>query len=114
MHAPSAARPREPHAPCLRAPAHVASLPAAHGYSASAARRLQLASHQGGLLTPWRPPQPHAITARKMGVGACMWEGELVLAAYLGGRVAGARARACGGRVCAAVPSGPGRCPGRV
>jgi hypothetical protein len=28
--------------------------------------------------------QPHAITAKRMGVGACLWEGELLLAAYLG------------------------------
>lgn len=28
--------------------------------------------------------QPNAISATRMGVGACMWEGELVLAAYLG------------------------------
>lgn len=28
--------------------------------------------------------QPHAISAKRMGVGACLWEGELLLAAYLG------------------------------
>jgi hypothetical protein len=28
--------------------------------------------------------QPHAIPASRMGVGACLWEGELFLAAYLG------------------------------
>ena len=27
--------------------------------------------------------QPHALTAARMGVGACLWEGELLLAAYL-------------------------------
>jgi hypothetical protein len=27
--------------------------------------------------------QPTAITAKRMGVGACLWEGELLLAAYL-------------------------------
>jgi hypothetical protein len=27
--------------------------------------------------------QPHAVTAKKMGVGACAWEGEMLLAAYL-------------------------------
>lgn len=31
--------------------------------------------------------QPHAITAKRMGVGACLWEGELLLAAYLGEHV---------------------------
>jgi hypothetical protein len=27
--------------------------------------------------------QPHAITSKRMGVGACAWEGEMLLAAYL-------------------------------
>lgn len=27
--------------------------------------------------------QPHEVTAKKMGVGACAWEGEMLLAAYL-------------------------------
>jgi hypothetical protein len=41
------------------------------------------------LLLPLLPPplplllQPHAVTAKKMGVGACAWEGEMLLAAYL-------------------------------
>jgi hypothetical protein len=28
--------------------------------------------------------EPHALNATRMGVGACLWEGELFLAAYLG------------------------------
>jgi hypothetical protein len=28
--------------------------------------------------------EPHALTAARLGVGACLWEGELFLAAYLG------------------------------
>eukprot|EP00878_Enallax_costatus_P041852 GHUV01048754.1.p1 GENE.GHUV01048754.1~~GHUV01048754.1.p1 ORF type:complete len:161 (+),score=36.81 GHUV01048754.1:259-741(+) len=27
--------------------------------------------------------KPHAVTAKKLGVGACAWEGEMLLAAYL-------------------------------
>ena len=27
--------------------------------------------------------EPHALGAARMGVGACLWEGELLLAAYL-------------------------------
>jgi hypothetical protein len=27
--------------------------------------------------------QPHEVTAKKLGVGACAWEGEMLLAAYL-------------------------------
>ena len=27
--------------------------------------------------------EPHALNATRMGVGACLWEGELLLAAYL-------------------------------
>jgi hypothetical protein len=34
-------------------------------------------------------PQPRDIPASRMGVGACLWEGELLLAAYLGGPPAG-------------------------
>lgn len=30
-------------------------------------------------------PQPKALNATRMGVGACVWEGELLLAAYLAG-----------------------------
>lgn len=29
--------------------------------------------------------QPTSITAKKIGVGACLWDGALLLAAYLGG-----------------------------
>lgn len=32
--------------------------------------------------------QPNALTAKKMGVGACVWDGAFLLAAYLGGRPA--------------------------
>eukprot|EP00798_Chlamydomonas_sp_ICE-L_P020002 gene20002-26715_t len=47
---------------------------------------------------------PHALTAARMGVGACVWEGELLLAAYLASlpqhRYIGAR--------CVELGSGPG------
>lgn len=39
------------------------------------------------LLCFWRWPalQPHAVSAKKLGVGACAWEGEVLMAAYLVG-----------------------------
>ncbi|KAJ9518920.1 hypothetical protein QJQ45_026231 [Haematococcus lacustris] len=48
--------------------------------------------------------QPHALTARRMGVGACVWEGEMLLAAWL---AAQPRHRFQGCR-CVELGSGPG------
>lgn len=38
----------------------------------------------GGGLTVAVKQRPRDIPASRMGVGACLWEGELLMAAYLG------------------------------
>ena len=35
------------------------------------------------------PAQPRALTAARLGVGACIWDGALVLAAYLAAKPPG-------------------------
>eukprot|EP00775_Hariotina_reticulata_P013046 gene13044-13173_t len=49
--------------------------------------------------------KPHAITAKKLGVGACAWEGEMLLAAYL---LAAAPRHRYTGMVVVELGSGPG------
>lgn len=46
-----------------------------------AAEEIQIAVNDVSILLQ---PQPHLVSAAKVGVGACLWDSSIVLTAYLG------------------------------